>query len=444
VVTGDVIGGGTVSLGPYTNVKGAVKQNHEPDRLPDIDLSTYDPDGWSGVETFSQSDVPATDGPTEPITLEGVWRRSGDLSFEGNLKLDGGYLYVDGSQVATASGAVQALVATLPTVIGRDDRDLNSYFNGSICDVAIYTSALSAGRVGVHASTGVLANSPMKLNLVAGGWVEDSKPSGTPHDGQNLGTTWVASNTDGASVTRSGVAQFASGAQVAIPADPDFNSPTGTICFWMQTGNPPAGTGMMLVDRRTSAGLVMVLDGTPSGGINVQYTGNTSFSGGGYVVDGNWHHVALVYDQSASGSVLVYVDGNLTGSQANTAAWSWPTGQQIELGRSHDTYWQEYNGLMDDFRIYGRALSQTELATLATPATSDTLIDTSTLMARYNFGTAAGVGTGLAWPQIGVLQSSPTLDASAVWTPIDTTTPSYPFLPPYSVTNSVMFYRLKL
>jgi hypothetical protein len=65
-------------------------------------------------------------------------------------------------------------------------------------------------------------------------------------------------------------------------------------------------------------------------------------------------------------------------------------------------------------------------------------------MARYNFGTAAGVGTGLAWPQIGVLQSSPTLDASAVWTPIDTTTPSYPFLPPYSVTNSVMFYRLKL
>ena len=354
-----------------------------------------------------------------------------------------GYLYVDGSLVASASGTVQALDATIKVGIGADLRDNNAYFNGSMCNVAIYNYALSAARIGDHAATGVLGTAPLAVNIVSGGWIEDSKPSGTLHDGENLGTTWVASNTDANSVTRSGAAQFASGAQVAIPANADFNSPTGTICFWMQMPTPVNGNGTMLVDRRTSTGMVITVDGTGSGGLDIQYTGNASFAGGGNVVDGNWHHVAITYDQSASGNVTVYVDGSQTGSQANTAASSWSASQEIELGRSHDTYWQEYNGLMDDFRIYNRVLSSTEIIAISTPATSDSVLD-STLMVRYNFGTAAGVGKGLFWQQIGVLQSSPVLGPSAVWTPLPTTAPAYSFLPRTSVTNSALFYRLKL
>jgi hypothetical protein len=98
---------------------------------------------------------------------------------------------------------------------------------------------------------------------------------------------------------------------------------------------------------------------------------------------------------------------------------------------------------MDDFRIYNRVLSSTEIIAISTPATSDSVLD-STLMVRYNFGTAAGVGKGLFWQQIGVLQSSPVLGPSAVWTPLPTTAPAYSFLPRTSVTNSALFYRLKL
>jgi hypothetical protein len=359
-----------------------------------------------------------------------------------------GVIYIDGSAVATAGGTfVAALDPTFTTVIGRDQRDpnSNSYFNGLLANVAIYSHALSATRIANHAYTGVLGTAPLLLSIVPGGWVEDSKPVGAPHDGLNLGTTWLAASTDAASVTRNGVAQFPSGAQVAIPANPDFNSPTGTICFWMLTAVPPAGTGMMLVDRRTSAGLVLVLDGTPSGGLNVQYTGNATFTAGGYVVDGNWHHVALTYDQSASGTVAVYVDGALVGSQVNTAAWSWPTTQPIELGRSHDTYWQAYNGQLDDVRSYNRVLTGAEIAVLGAPATSDTLVDTTALTGRYNFGTAAGVGSSLSWP-LGVLQTSPTLEPSATWTPVSGAVSPYPFLllPEYTPTNPASFYRLKM
>jgi len=355
-------------------------------------------------------------------------------------------IYIDGSAVATATGTVAPLDPTFTVGIGKDFRDNTAYFIGGICDVAIYSHALSAARIGSHASTGWLNTSPLKLNLVAGGWVEDTKPVGQPNDGMNLGASWVASSTDaaGTPVTRTGVAQFLpSGAQIAVPANADVNSSVGTICFWMRTPLPVAGTGVMLVDRRTSAGLVLVLDGTPSGGFGVQYTGNASFATGGNVVDDNWHQVTLTYDQSATGSVTVYVDGANVGGQVNTAAWSWPTTQQMELGRSHDTYWQEYNGQMDDFRIYNRILTDTEIATIAAPATSDDLVDTAALKVRYNFGTATGVGSQLSW-QIGVLQGAPALGSPTIWTPINRTTPSYPFLPPYPVPNAAAFYELKL
>jgi len=197
----------------------------------------------------------------------------------------------------------------------------------------------------------------------------------------------------------------------------------------------------MLFDRRATQGAVIVLkdDGTIfwQGQAGAQNT-----FAAGYVPDGNWHHVAVTYGQTTSATLTIYVDGLVAGSVPVTNAWSWPATRQIELGRSHDTYWKEYNGLMDDFRIYNRILTDTEVATIAAPATSDELVDTAALEVRYNFGTAAGVGTQFTWP-IGVLRSSPTV-APAVWTPINTTTPSYPWWPPYGVTNPALFYRIQL
>ncbi len=358
-----------------------------------------------------------------------------------------GVIYIDGTAAVSQNVAfIAPLDSTFTTYIGADIRDHVNYFNGSISDVAIYTYALSASRIGLHAYNGRLGNSPIVLSTVPGGYVLDSKPVGAAQPGANYGTMWLASVTDSAPtpVTRNGVAQFSNGAQIAIPTNADFNSPLGTICFWMLSGIPNAGTGSMLVDRRTTAGLVLFLDGVPSGGLDVQYTGGASFAAGGYVVDSNWHHVAITYDQSASGTVSVYVDGAQVGSAANTSAWSWDANQEIELGRSHDPYWQTYNGQMDDFRIYSRVLTDTEIATIATPATSDTLVDTAALKVRYNFDTSGG-GMSLAWPA-GTLQSSPTLGPTAVWTPVPGAFSPYPFLPPppISPAATTMFYRVGL
>ena len=94
---------------------------------------------------------------------------------------------------------------------------------------------------------------------------------------------------------------------------------------------------------------------------------------------------------------------------------------------------------MDDFRIYSRALTGTEIATLAAPTTSDTLVDPAALKVRYNFDDATGAGQTVSWP-LGTLQSSPALGPSAVWTPVSgATAPGYPFLP----TSPAQYFRAK-
>jgi len=355
-----------------------------------------------------------------------------------------GIIYIDGAAVATATSTnLASLDATIKTFIGADQRGSSSYFNGSIADVAIYSHAVSAANIAKHAAKGVLGSNPLVLTTGVGGFIDDTKPAGTPHPGLNYGINWLASSTDtaGTPVTRTGVAQFPLGRQMVIPANADFNSTTGTISFWMRTGTAATGNGTILFDRRTSVGTLFFIDGSGSGAIDVQTYGGGNFSGG-FVADGNWHHVALTYDQSATGTVSIYVDGALAASQANAAAWSWPTNQEIEFGRSHDTYWQQYAGEMDDIRIYSRILTADEVATIGTPATSDTLIDTNTLVGRYNF-TTAGVGKSLNWP-VGKLLSSPTL-APGNWQAVPSANTVAPFISPTGVTvttNSSLFYRV--
>ena len=189
----------------------------------------------------------------------------------------------------------------------------------------------------------------------------------------------------------------------------------------------------MLFDRRTTTGTVIVLDDAGEIFWQGQPDAQNSFATG-YLPDGNWHHVAVTYGQNINDTIAIYIDGALSSSVTVTNGWSWPTAQQIELGRSHDSYWKRFDGFMDDFRIYGRVLTAQEIASVKD---SDALVDTTALKVRYNFGTAAGVGQTVSWP-FGTLMSSPVLGPSAVWTPVTgATVPKYSFAP----TEPLMFFR---
>jgi Concanavalin A-like lectin/glucanases superfamily len=271
--------------------------------------------------------------------------------------------------------------------------------------------------------------------------IVDSSP-GTNHDGLNAGATWVATK-DG----RSGVMSFdpAVPSQITLAGTADLNSMRGTIAFWMDStlATPAPQTEIMILDRRA-----MPNDGVPVTGGDVIYEltdGHISdqaeaagraranqFSTVGNPTDGKWHHFAYVYDQTAQGFISYYIDGVLDGTHNNSQSWYWVTDQTLEIGKSHDSYWTAYNGFLDDFRIYNRVLSASEIAQLAGAATAPLTL---------NFSVAAGKLT-LSWLPPGfVLQENGNLGNPGGWTnvPGGSNSPVVITLPGAGAN----FYRLK-
>jgi len=313
--------------------------------------------------------------------------------------------------------------------IGSRSDDVR-YFLGAMQNVAFYNYALTTEQIRSHVTKGM----PLTLSLAkTSGIVVDSKPSGTPHHGVNHGATWAASNG-----SRSGVMQFVdtNSTQITVPTTADFDSTTGTIMFWMRSaGAGGSGSdGAMILDRRTTAGNVVVLynDGT----LFMQASGSANtFHSATVLADDAWHHVTIVYDTQGTGTVTVYVDGSLDSVNANTAAWSWPAGQQIELGVSHDGYWMKFNGFLDDVRFYNRMLDNTEV----NQAVGGSLVDTAALVGRYNFDAPPVDGMSISWvPLYGTLQWSPTVPGTFLDLPGATT--------PYLVVPSgaQMYFRSKI
>jgi hypothetical protein len=95
-------------------------------------------------------------------------------------------------------------------------------------------------------------------------------------------------------------------------------------------------------------------------------------------LDGNWHHIAFVYDQTTS-KVTAYVDGAAvpytgTGNNiglgplnfkniSNFVVGGWNKHVQGVNGPT-DGWIHSYSGSMDQFRLYGKALSASEVQAL--------------------------------------------------------------------------------
>ena len=75
---------------------------------------------------------------------------------------------------------------------------------------------------------------------------------------------------------------------------------------------------------------------------------------------GRWHFVAATYDGSL---MLLYVDGTLIA--ATVYAGGMPaTAQDLNIGRNAQNASDNYRGLIDDVRIFNRALSSAEITAL--------------------------------------------------------------------------------
>jgi DUF1680 family protein len=205
-----------------------------------------------------------------------------------------------------------------------------------------------------------------KFDETSGTAASDS--SGSGKNATLTGATWAAGKINNA-VSLNGSSQY-----VSMPAGFISTLNDLTIATWVKLNAVTTWTRIFDIGSSTTVNMFL----TPSSGSAIRFAITTNGSGSEQRINGtaalpsgSWQHVAVTLTGSTG---TLYVNGVQVGT--NTAMTLKPSSlgstTKNYIGRSQ--YSDPYlNGLVDDFRIYDRALSVSEIQALAgssTPAPS--------------------------------------------------------------------------
>jgi hypothetical protein len=282
---------------------------------------------------------------------------------------------------AAVSGGPYAAIASV-TAPGFTD--------SNVVNEATYYYVVSAidGAGGVEATSGEVRATPADALTALYPFDGDTlDASGAGNDGTNHGAVFVPG------IIGPLAAQFNGGGYVLIPLS--IGNASFTIALWVKTTDTGgAGAnwyeGEGLVDAEvggvTNDFGTALLNGKFALGIG---NPDTTLVSTRSINDGNWHHVAAIWN-IASGAAELYVDGVAdTSGAAPTGPRTAPTSIQI----GHDPTGAYLKGTIDDVRLFGRVLSGSEIAALASapPAPSGLSATANGVQVTLNWTGAAGM-----------------------------------------------------
>jgi hypothetical protein len=216
--------------------------------------------------------------------------------------------------------------------------------------------------------------------------------SGQGHPGTIAGATWNAAGRFGSALSFNGTNSWVT---VADAASLDLT--TGmTLEAWVK---PTALSSWRTVVMKETAGdLAYVLyayDNAPRPAVYINVSGQVSTSGGTAPALNAWTHLAATYDGA---SLRLFTNGVLVSNTAKTGAMA-TSANPLRIG-GNGVWGEYYSGLIDEVRVYNRALSQAEIQTdMATPIGSggppppDTTPPTVGLTQPANGATVSGTTT---------------------------------------------------
>lgn len=170
-----------------------------------------------------------------------------------------------------------------------------------------------------------------------------------------------------------------------------------TVEAWIKTtaNSVPANGGeqQVIVDwGNLATGQRFTFNVLFNNAIRLEAQGN-GLSGTIPVNDGNWHHVATVFDPNATNQVSLYVDGVLDIAGNLTVTVNTNLVTPVRIGRRIDDV-KTFNGTIDEVRIWNIAKSQAEIQASMNVefcATQPNLLG----YYKLNNGVASGTNTGV-------------------------------------------------
>jgi hypothetical protein len=270
-------------------------------------------------------------------------------------------IYVDGiSKASTPNTGTIAYTQGTGLFIGKHGNGGTIYdFVGSIDDVRIYNRALSNQEVlDLYNNTSTVISNGLQFQyaLNEGSGTIATDASGNGNNGTISGATW-ATGKSGSGLSFDGN-DYVNKATPSAVLKPSLEVATAA---WVKMSATDTG-GAEIVSMGDSYAIRVQTNG------NIQffyYNGTTwksIITTGVNVRDGVWHHIV---GQKTSAALQIYVDGISKASISNTGTIAYTQGTGLFIGRhgNGDTIF-DFTGIIDDVRIYNRALSNQEVQTL--------------------------------------------------------------------------------
>jgi hypothetical protein len=284
------------------------------------------------------------DGATVRVYVNGALQGSTPMS--GPIQTSGGALRIGGNAV------------------------WSEWFAGLIDDVRVYSRALSDAEVQADMATPT-ATPPRQAGLVAA-YAFDAGAGSSALDASGKGNTGTLANATWTTAGHSGAALSFNGSNAWVTV-PDSASLDLTAAMTLEAWVRPTqvGTWETVVLKEAAGELVYGLYAStdtaqPSGHVfPVGQRADLPVRGSPTTPANAWTHLAVTYDGAA---LRVYVNGVQQGARAVTGAIQ-TSGGPLRIGGN--AVWSEwFAGVIDDVRVYNRALTATELqADMATAVT---------------------------------------------------------------------------
>jgi hypothetical protein len=220
----------------------------------------------------------------------------------------------------------------------------------------------------VNLANGLVAYYPLNGN--------GQDASGNGNNGSvSGGVTWVADQwgNPGAAAQFGGTGNPG---KITVPHSATLNFSTGaTFAFWVRVNSATgtSGTGQVVTG---GSQCMFAKEGDAGGGLwnNCSITGGSNFNHSlgnngmsslagtwpGYTL-GTWFHYAVTMDATG---YRTYINGQLQTQNEVAANFSAMVNRALVLGRFNSN-WYPLNGVLDEFRVYNRVLTQVELEALA-------------------------------------------------------------------------------
>jgi hypothetical protein len=147
--------------------------------------------------------------------------------------------------------------------------------------------------------------------------------------------------------------QFDGTGYISLPSNPLQNVTTFTLSFWLKTSQ---NGGIFLIPNNFYGYDLEIRNNKIYRGINNPIDLPLDVSG--LLLNNSWHHLIIV-ETNTNGPKSLYIDGSLV-ITANQNASNMTATEAARIGKGYSSF-PNFNGKMDNVRIYNRALTQSEI-----------------------------------------------------------------------------------